>query len=186
VTRAFIGLGSNVGRRLHFLRAAVRNLAGLSGTRLVKLSPVYETSAVGPRQRHFLNAVAEIRTNLGPQDLLRDLKALEERLGRCSRQRWGPREIDLDVLLYGRLRKKTVGLVLPHPRLWERRFALQPLADLAPRHKDPVTGRSVARRLRELTAPGQIVRLYRTAGVFRREIPKPRRRSAGSRGPART
>jgi 2-amino-4-hydroxy-6-hydroxymethyldihydropteridine diphosphokinase len=123
---------------------------------------VYETSPVGPRQRWFLNAVAELRTALPPTELLSRLKALERRLGRKRRsRRWGPREIDLDLLFYGRRRLRGRGLVVPHARLRERKFVLRPLADLAPAFRDPVTGLTVRTLLRRLTDPAQTVRLYR-------------------------
>lgn len=159
--RAFIGLGGNVGDRLGFLRRAARGIRALPESRLRAVSAVYETSPIGPRQRNFLNAAAEIRTSLAPGRLLKELKGVERRLGRRSRRRWGPREIDLDLLFHGRRRMNAGGLRLPHPRLRERKFVLRPLADLAPRFLDPATGKTVARLLAELTDPSQKVRLYR-------------------------
>ncbi len=159
--RVFIGLGSNVGDRLRRLRAAVGDLRRLPETSVAGVSPVYETSPVGPRQGNFLNAAAEVRTSLEPLELLRSLKLLESRLGRRRRKKWGPREIDLDILFYGaRVVRKGV-LRVPHPRLRERKFVLAPLAALAPRFKDPVTGRTLAALARRLTAPDQRIRVYR-------------------------
>lgn len=150
--RVFVGLGSNVGRRERFLARALAALDVLPGTRVVAASPVYETSPVGPRQRAFLNMAAELRTSLAPAPLLKAMKAAERRLGRVRRRRWGPREIDLDLLAYGRRRVDSGGLVLPHPRMAERKFVLKPLSDLAPRYRPA---------LARLTAPDQRVTLFR-------------------------
>jgi 2-amino-4-hydroxy-6-hydroxymethyldihydropteridine diphosphokinase len=92
---------------------------------------------------------------------LRRLKALEKTLGRKKRRRMGPREIDLDLLLYGSRRFKSRSLALPHPRMFQRKFVLKPLADLAPGLRDPLSGKTMARLLRELTDPSQSIRLYR-------------------------
>lgn len=161
--RVFLGLGSNVGDRLRFLKKAVRALDGLSGTRVAGKSPVYETAPVGPRQRNFLNAVVELRTDLEPPVLLAALKKVEKRLGRRARRRWGPREIDLDLLHFGARRRRSAALTLPHPRWRERRFVLAPLAALAPRWKDPRTGQTAAALNRKLTDPDQRIRLYKTS-----------------------
>jgi 2-amino-4-hydroxy-6-hydroxymethyldihydropteridine diphosphokinase len=163
VVRAFIGLGSNVGDRLARLRGAVRALREFPSTRVAALSPVYETSPVGPRQRDFLNMAVDVRTSLDPDALLARLKETEAELGRRSRRKWGPREIDLDLIFYGGrvVRRKT--LRVPHPRLAERKFVLLPLSRLAPRFKDPVTGATVAALLRRLTAPDQRIKVFKKA-----------------------
>ncbi|HRY29619.1 MAG TPA: 2-amino-4-hydroxy-6-hydroxymethyldihydropteridine diphosphokinase [Elusimicrobiota bacterium] len=158
---AVVGLGSNVGRRLDFLRRATRSLRGTSGVRVRRCSPVYETSPVGPRQRKFLNAVVVLRTSLSPDSLLKTLKRIERELGRRRRRRWGPREIDLDLLFFGALRKRTKSLTVPHPRWMARKFVLRPLSDVAPRFRDPVSGRPIKAFFRELTDPSQRIRLYR-------------------------
>jgi 2-amino-4-hydroxy-6-hydroxymethyldihydropteridine diphosphokinase len=163
---AFIGLGSNIPPRLGRLRRAVRGLAALPETSLSRVSPVYETSALGPPQKDFLNAAAALRTRLTPQKLLAELLALEKRLGRRRRKRWGPREIDLDILFYAKRRLSTRYLALPHPEVRRRKFVLFPLRDLAPMFRDPVTGKSVSRLLAELTAPSQKVRLYRRNWLY--------------------
>ncbi|MGQ0645762.1 MAG: 2-amino-4-hydroxy-6-hydroxymethyldihydropteridine diphosphokinase, partial [Elusimicrobiota bacterium] len=166
----FIGIGSNVGRRMDFLRRAAAALARLPRTRLARVSAVYETAALGPRQKDFLNAAAEIRTGLAPAALLRELKKAERLLGRRRRRRWGPREIDLDILLYGRRRFASPSLRIPHPRWRERRFVLTPLADLAPGLRDPDSGKTVRRLLGEKAVAGQRVRrrgvLYRAGKLY--------------------
>lgn len=161
MNRVFIGLGSNVGERLGLLRSAAEALGALPGTRVVRRSPVYETSAVGPRQRDFLNAVVEVRTASAPAALLKALKGIERGLGRRRRKKWGPREIDLDILFYGRRRVRSGALSVPHPRLAERLFVLRPLADLAPGFKHPVSKASVRTLLGRLTAPDQSIRVFR-------------------------
>lgn len=159
--RVFVGLGSNVPPRLLRLRRAVRALAGLPNTRVLRRSSVYVTSPVGPRQANFLNAVVELETALDPRVLLDQLKSTERSLGRLPRGRWRPREIDLDLLFYGKDRTRARRLTLPHPRWRERKFVLDPLAEIAPRFRDPATGRTVQFYRRKLTAPDQRIRLHR-------------------------
>ena len=161
MTSVYLGLGSNLGRRMRALRGAVRALDGLPGSRVARVSSAYRTSAVGPAQRDFLNAAVELRTSLRPQALLRRLKVLEKSLGRRARRRWGPREIDMDILLYGRRVLRRPGLTVPHARLAERKFVLAPLAEIAPRRIHPTKKRSMTRLLRELTDPSQRIRLFK-------------------------
>lgn len=136
---AFIGIGSNMGDRELALRQAVEAIGKWPGTQLLRASPVYETKPWGPTaQPDYLNMVVEISTQLDPHRLLRHCKDLEKRLGReASGERWGPRPLDLDVLLYGNRRLATANLVVPHPRMWERAFVLRPLFDLAPDLRAP-------------------------------------------------
>ncbi len=129
MTQAFIGIGSNVGDRLEFLRRAVDALRELGR---VRTSSVYETDPVGPPQDAFLNAVASLETALRPHDLLAALKRIEAELGRIPRERWGPREIDLDLLLYGDETIDEPGLSVPHPEMTKRGFVLVPLVEVAP------------------------------------------------------
>jgi 2-amino-4-hydroxy-6-hydroxymethyldihydropteridine diphosphokinase len=126
--RAFLGLGSNLGEREQRLREAVGAIPDL-----VAVSPVYETDPVGgPEQGAYLNAVAELATDRSPRELLELCHELETAAERVRLERWGPRTLDVDVLLVGELTVDEPDLVVPHPRLWERRFVLAPLADLAP------------------------------------------------------
>jgi 2-amino-4-hydroxy-6-hydroxymethyldihydropteridine diphosphokinase len=127
----YIGLGSNVGDRLEHLRHAVTLLDATDGIDVVVGSSVYETEPVGPPQPDFLNAVVEIRTSLGAPDLLRRLKEIEAEIGREPTGRWGPREIDLDLLTYGDESIDGDDLRVPHPRMAERAFVLVPLAEIA-------------------------------------------------------
>jgi 2-amino-4-hydroxy-6-hydroxymethyldihydropteridine diphosphokinase len=134
VRPAYVALGSNLGPRARRIDAAVRALSRLPRTRLLAVSPLYESAAVGgPPQPRYLNAVARLRTALSPLALLVWLKRLEARAGRRPGPRWGPRPLDCDLLFYGRLRLRDRLLELPHPRALERSFVLRPLADLRPR-----------------------------------------------------
>lgn len=152
MTYAFIALGSNLGDRDDSLRQALAALRQTNGVEVTRVSPVYETRPVGGPlgQGPYLNAVAEICTEVPAHDLLDRLLAIENSLGRVRQERDGPRTIDLDLLLYGDLVCVAERLILPHPRLHERLFVLQPLAQLAPGLIHPVRKRSVAELLTEL------------------------------------
>ncbi len=130
--RAFVGLGSNLADPHAQLRRAVQALADLAGSRLCAVSGVYRSAAIGPgRQPDYLNAAARLETALAPLALLDALQAIEAHQGRVREVRWGPRTLDLDLLLYGDLELDHPRLRLPHPRLAERDFVLLPLAELA-------------------------------------------------------
>jgi 2-amino-4-hydroxy-6-hydroxymethyldihydropteridine diphosphokinase len=128
MTRAFLGMGSNLGDRARYLRDAVASLA-----EVVAVSPVYETDPVGgPEQPAFLNLVVELDTALDARGLLAACRRLERAAERVRQERWGPRTLDVDVLWVDGEQVADDDLVVPHPRMWERRFVLAPLADLAP------------------------------------------------------
>ena len=131
--RAYLGLGSNLGERLENLRYAVDALASDPAVRLRDVSAVYETEPVGPvPQPDYLNAVAVVDTCLSPHALLEFCLRIEERRGRVRGERWGPRTLDVDILVVEGVVLHTERLVLPHPELRRRRFVLRPLADVAP------------------------------------------------------
>jgi 2-amino-4-hydroxy-6-hydroxymethyldihydropteridine diphosphokinase len=134
VQRAYVGLGSNLGDRDRMLRRAIALLEQTPGIELVAVSTVRETAPVGLREQpQFLNAAVALDTGLDPRALLERLLAIESQLGRTrDGPRFGPRTIDLDLLLYGDAVVDEPGLTVPHPRLHERRFALEPLAEVAP------------------------------------------------------
>ncbi len=133
VQTAYLGLGGNLGDRRAILSEALARLAAAPHVRLARISPVYETKAIGPGdQPDHLNLVVELETSLAPLALLDLCLAIEHHLGRVRRERWGPRIIDLDVLFVGDLTVQDERLTLPHPHLHERAFVLVPLADLAP------------------------------------------------------
>ena len=133
MTKVFLGLGSNLGDREKNIKEAVRQLqeSGIAGE--MRISSIYETEPEGVKdQPLFLNAILKIETDLSPRDLLGMLQAVERRLGRKKVRKWGPRTIDLDILLYGDLVLREEDLEIPHPLLAKRSFVLDPLAEIAP------------------------------------------------------
>jgi len=133
VTRAYFGIGSNLGDRLAYLQLAVDELAAADGVTVVGVSPVYETAPVGgPEQPDYLNAVVAVDTTLTAHELLDVAHAVETEAERVRTVRWGPRTLDVDVLLVGDERVDDPDLVVPHPRMAERAFVVVPLADLDP------------------------------------------------------
>ena len=136
MTVAYVGLGSNLGDREATIRRAVAALPGV-----IAVSELRETDPVGvTEQPAFLNGAVALETELSPRELLDSLLAVERDLGRERRERWGPRTIDLDLLLYGGETVDEPGLTVPHPSLHERRFALEPLAELDPQLVVPGRG----------------------------------------------
>jgi len=144
VTRVFVGLGSNQGDSVRLLGRAQAALDELPKTALVRCSDYYLTAPVGDRdQPDFVNAVVELETDLEPLALLRGMQRIENRLGRRRdpARRWGPRPIDLDLLLFDREIVREPELTVPHPRMAERAFVLEPLAELVPELEVPGLGR---------------------------------------------
>lgn len=143
MARAYIGLGSNLGDPRELVREAARRL--MTHGRLVAASSLYETEPWGGiAQPRFINAACVLETTESPHELVRSLLAIERDLGRdrAQEQRWGPRPIDLDLLLYDDVVLRTDDLVVPHPHLHERAFALAPLAEIAPEIRHPITGQT--------------------------------------------
>ncbi len=151
--KAFVGLGSNLGERESMIRLALDDLSRLSSTRLVRASSLYDTEPVGDvDQPNFLNAVAQLDTELTPRQLLWNLLLIERRLGRVRTRHWGPRVIDLDLLLYGSEVVDEPDLKVPHPELIRRSFVLVPLVELDPLIVHPVTGETLVAHLSRLNA----------------------------------
>ena len=144
---AWVGLGANLGDPGAQLLRALRWLSAVPGIEVLATSPLRRTAPLGPPQPAYVNAVARLRTGLPPLALLDALQALERAAGRRRGVRWGPRTLDLDLLLYEDRVIRTSGLVVPHPELSARRFVLEPLADLDPTHTVPGLGRTVAELL---------------------------------------
>jgi 2-amino-4-hydroxy-6-hydroxymethyldihydropteridine diphosphokinase len=160
MTLAFVGLGANLGDPRAAVEDAFRALAGLGPLRA---SPLYRTEPLGDRgDPWYVNAVAEIRTDLEPAELLAQLLEFERRAGRSRSSetaRWAPRRLDLDLLLYGDWQIDSAALRVPHPGLAQRRFVLEPLAELAPDLAVPGTGFSVRQLLAALDDPLQVEKL---------------------------
>lgn len=140
---AYLGLGSNLGDREDYLRAAIEALGKPRGTRIIATSGLYCSRPWGKLdQPDFMNMVASIETELAPRELLRECKRIEREAGRTASERWGPRVLDIDILLYDDLTLNSDTLTIPHPRLWQRQFVLVPLAELLPELHDG-RGRSI-------------------------------------------
>lgn len=138
-----VGLGSNLGDRDVNLGRALDLVRELAGVSLLRVSTARETDPVGgPLQGKYLNAVAELETVIAPRELLARLHEIEAALGRVRTVQDGPRPIDLDILLYGDRIISEPGLEIPHPRMLEREFVLEPLAELAPERRHPLTGQT--------------------------------------------
>lgn len=143
---AYLGLGSNLGNRLAFLRGGRDTLVNRSDITLVQASGVYETEAVGgpPDNPLFLNTVLQIETSLSPEKLLEACLAVEDEFGRSRPVRWSPRTLDIDILFYEGQVICEEHLTIPHPRLQERAFVLAPLLEIAPDLTHPVLDKTVA------------------------------------------
>ena len=152
---AYLGLGSNLGDRFLLLREAVQMINKSAGIKISRVSPVYESEPIGvTHQPRFLNAVLEILTDLDEKELLKVCQTIEKDLGRERKEHWGPRNIDIDILIYDDLVSSTKELSIPHPFFHEREFVLRPMADIAPDLVHPVLDMSVSELLDEMEASG--------------------------------
>lgn len=175
---AYVGLGSNLGDRLAYLRAGLAGISALEHGCVVAVSSVYESDPVGLEdQPRFLNAALSLRTDATPVSLLRSLLHVEDGQGRERTQRWGPRTLDLDLLLYGGCVLQTDQLTLPHPRLMERCFALVPLNEIAPDLLHPVSHLSLRQATADLACADQV---HRVASLQLPTTPQPPKRAKRS------
>ena len=150
MARAYIAIGSNLGDRSAHIALARSQLARLPRTRLITFSRTYETDPLGPPgQGKYLNAAAVLETELQPVELLDGLRDIERQAGRQRREKWAARTLDLDLLLYDEQIIDTPDLKVPHPHMHERRFVLEPLAEIAPGAVHPQLNRTVRRLLEE-------------------------------------
>jgi 2-amino-4-hydroxy-6-hydroxymethyldihydropteridine diphosphokinase len=150
---AYIGLGANLGEPKRQIKEALVRLATIEAVELRQVSSFYLNPPLGPQnQPWFVNAVAQIRTRIGPEALLKGLERVEAALGRVKEERWGPRLIDLDLLLYNGVVRSGPRLILPHPQMHRRAFVLVPLAEIDPEAWHPVLQKSAAELLAELDA----------------------------------
>jgi 2-amino-4-hydroxy-6-hydroxymethyldihydropteridine diphosphokinase len=167
-----IGLGANLGRREQNLERAVAQLAGHAHVQLLAQSPWRTSTPVGgpAGQERYLNGAALVATSLAPQALLAVLQSIERQLGRQTTERWGPRTIDLDLLLYDEQVLRTPELVVPHPRMAWRRFVLEPAAEIAPAMVHPTIGWSLARLLEHLNTAANYVAVAGPIGVGKTQL----------------
>jgi 2-amino-4-hydroxy-6-hydroxymethyldihydropteridine diphosphokinase len=155
----FLGLGSNLGERQKYLNDAAKALGKIIRTKVIWTSSVYETDPIGkPDQPKFFNAAVEIETELSPRVLFEEVKAIEQRLGRTSTEKWGAREIDIDILVYDGLVFEDERIKVPHPELENRRFVLIPLREIAPDLVHPVNGMTVSELTSSCQDAGRVVK----------------------------
>ncbi len=153
-TKCAIALGSNLGDSLTILKSAIETLNNTPKIAVKSHSSWYKTAPVGPPQPDYINACAILEVALEPQELLLNLLEIEIKFNRIRREKWGPRTLDLDLLLYDNLILETPTLTLPHPRMTERAFVLVPLAEIAPDWVHPVTKSAIAQLLQTVNCSG--------------------------------
>ncbi|MEI1374512.1 2-amino-4-hydroxy-6-hydroxymethyldihydropteridine diphosphokinase [Nostoc sp. UHCC 0926] len=148
--RTAVALGSNIGDSQTILEAAIETLVQTPGILLEARSSWYQTKAVGPQQPDYLNGCVTLQVEMLPQQLLEALLGIEQQFGRVRQERWGPRTLDLDLLLYDDLIVDTPNLQIPHPRMRDRAFVLVPLAEIASDWVEPVSGCVIKELLKEV------------------------------------
>ena len=157
---AYIGFGSNVEDRQSYIHQALDCLSGEEHASVVQVSSIYETEPVGNEEQDwFLNGIAKVETDVLPPKLLTILQEIERKVGRQQRLHWGPREIDLDILIYDRFCVNSPTLVIPHPEMHQRRFVLEPFAEIAPDVIHPIFQERIDNLLRRATT-WAIVRVF--------------------------
>ena len=149
-----IALGSNLGESLNILETTITLLSQYPSLELINCSPWYRTTPIGPPQPDYLNGCAILETSLTPEDLLQSLLAIEQKFGRIRQEQWGPRTLDLDLLLYDDLILDTPNLTIPHPLMLDRAFVLVPFADIAATWVHPITKKTIQEHLNGLNCEG--------------------------------
>ena len=158
MVQAYLGLGSNIGDRKQLLLTAIDLIGNIKGIKVTKQSSIYETAPIGyTDQPNFLNLCLEIETKLSPQQLLKHCLDIEQQLHRVREIRWGPRTLDIDILLYSDNIIETDNLSVPHPRMQERAFVLIPLNDIASDKQNP----RLNQKIRDLVFPDDTVKKYK-------------------------
>ncbi|MBQ1609853.1 MAG: 2-amino-4-hydroxy-6-hydroxymethyldihydropteridine diphosphokinase [Elusimicrobia bacterium] len=142
MTTIYLSLGSNIGNRKKNLEKAVAELSK-NNIKEIKISSLYETEPVGPKQRNFYNIAGKFKTNLNPRELLKVLKQTEQKLGRIKTYHWGPRVIDIDILFYGKQVIKSKNLIIPHKEIINRAFVLVPMAEISANYIHPVYKKAI-------------------------------------------
>ncbi|WP_341737997.1 2-amino-4-hydroxy-6-hydroxymethyldihydropteridine diphosphokinase [Microcoleus sp. CAWBG640] len=153
-TKCAIALGSNLGDSLTILKSAIETLNNTPEIEVKSHSSWYQTAPVGPPQPDYINACAILEVTLEPEQLLLALLEIEIKFNRIRQEKWGPRTLDLDLLLYDNLVLETPTLILPHPRMTKRAFVLVPLAEIAPDWVHPVTGSAIAQMVQTADSSG--------------------------------
>lgn len=154
---AYLGLGSNIGDREENLRNAIAKLSEVSGIEVTKTSSKFETEPYGKTdQAKFINMAIEVDTNLTPLDLLESVLGIEHELGRVRTEVWGPRNIDIDILLYEDLELQLTDLKVPHPEMHLRSFVIDPLSEIAPKREHPTLHMTVE-KIKEMLDKGQTI-----------------------------
>ncbi len=153
-TRVAIGLGSNLGESQQILRGALAQLRAMEDVDVELVSSFYGTKPIGPPQPDYVNACAVVRTTCSPSDFLAGLQGIEQDFDRVRLERWGPRTLDLDILLWGDEVINLPDLQVPHPRMAERGFVLVPLAEIVPDWRHPVLGEAIADLLKIVDCSG--------------------------------
>jgi 2-amino-4-hydroxy-6-hydroxymethyldihydropteridine diphosphokinase len=157
---AYIGIGSNLGDPIRNCNLAIRAMAADRRNRIIQISPFYRTEPVGKKDQHwFVNAVAALETCHAPRELLNFIQTIEREMGRERKEKWGPRTIDLDLLFYDDEVVQAEDLVVPHPRLHERRFVLAPLKDIAPNLRHPLLNKMISELLADLPEEEKVIPL---------------------------
>lgn len=150
MTKAYLGLGSNIGERIGYIEDALSEIKNIKNTNVVKVSSVYETEPWGNvDQDDYLNSVIEIDTGLDAQNLLNELKLIEKKIGRTENQRWAQREIDIDLLFYGNEILESEFMTVPHPQIEKRKFVLVPMSELNADFIHPVFKKTISQLLSE-------------------------------------
>lgn len=145
----YLSLGSNLGQRKRYINKAIVFLNKNPCFQIERISSFYETEPEGfKNQPKFINICLKARTGLSPEELFKFLKEIEKKLGRKERKQWGPREIDIDILFYGKRVIRRKGLIIPHPRLGKRVFVLKPLVEISPHLRHPVSGVTMSELLK--------------------------------------
>jgi 2-amino-4-hydroxy-6-hydroxymethyldihydropteridine diphosphokinase len=172
---AYLGLGGNLGDPIDTFKKALAELMRLDGISITGVSRLYRTKPVGgpTRQPDYINAVVAILCSLGPDLLLARCLSIEESLGRVRLDRWGPRTIDIDILLYDDVIVDDPGLVIPHPMLRKRLFALMPLADVAPPEMTLPPDGITLRNLTELTIADAVIAIQQPFEIIETKLPVP-------------
>ncbi len=153
-SKVAIALGSNLGDSIAILEAAIKALEKMPGIEIIIVSSWYETKAIGPPQPNYINGCVSVRTEQKPHSLLQILLEIEKEFGRIRREKWGPRTLDLDLLLYDDLILETPTLQIPHPRIRERAFVLAPLAEIESSWIEPVSGKTIKELLKAVDCTG--------------------------------